>query len=249
MAGSIAVPSVQSLFLELRFRGQVLGTATGFVVCGKHGYYLVTNRHNVTGRHQDTGKPLSKMAGVPDEVAIQHNALGALGSWTKTVEPLFTDSIPRWYEHPRLGSKADFVALPLSQLAGIQIYPYDLANPGPPIHVGPADSVSVVGFPFGRSVAGYVAIWASGFLASEPDLDYDQLPVMLIDCRTRPGQSGSPVIAHRSGGMVPTIGGGSAVYSGPVTRFLGIYSGRIQHESDLGFVWKASALAELMAKL
>lgn len=249
MAGSISAPSVQSLFLELRFRGQPLSTATGFVVRGQHGHYLVTNRHNVTGRHQDTGEPLSRTAGVPDEVAIQHNALGVLGRWTQKVEPLFTDGIPRWYEHPRFGSKADFVALPLSQLPGIQIYPYDLANPGPPIHVGPADSVSVVGFPFGRAVAGYVAIWASGFLASEPDLDYDGLPVMLIDCRSRPGQSGSPVIAHRSGGMVPTIGGGSAAYSDPVTRFLGIYSGRISQESDLGLVWKASAVAELMAQL
>jgi plasmid maintenance system killer protein len=40
--------------------------------------------------------------------------------------------------------------------------------------------------------------------------------------------------------------GSSAVYNGPVTRFLGVYSGRVNEQSDLGFVWKAQALSELV---
>lgn len=43
--------------------------------------------------------------------------------------------------------------------------------------------------------------------------------------------------------------GDSSVFSGPTTRFLGIYSGRINAESDLGIVWKASAIAELIADI
>lgn len=34
--------------------------------------------------------------------------------------------------------------------------------------------------------------------------------------------------------------------TGSHTRFLGIYSGRINSESDIGIVWKASAIADLL---
>jgi len=83
-------------------------------------------------------------------------------------------------------------------------------------------------------------------MASEPDINFGNLPVFLIDCRSRQGQSGSAVIAYRRGGMVAMANGGSAAFGGPVYKFLGIYSGRINQESDLGIVWKASAIKELI---
>ncbi|MDT4876033.1 hypothetical protein FQZ97_1114480 [compost metagenome] len=43
--------------------------------------------------------------------------------------------------------------------------------------------------------------------------------------------------------------GSQAMFSGPVLKFIGIYSGRINAESDLGIVWKASALNELVQSL
>jgi hypothetical protein len=43
--------------------------------------------------------------------------------------------------------------------------------------------------------------------------------------------------------------GGTAIFGGPVERFIGIYSGRINKESDLGIVWKASAIDELVQTL
>jgi hypothetical protein len=46
--------------------------------------------------------------------------------------------------------------------------------------------------------------------------------------------------------MVALEGGGTAAFSGPVTRFLGIYSGRNNEQSDLGIVWKASSIKELV---
>jgi hypothetical protein len=49
--------------------------------------------------------------------------------------------------------------------------------------------------------------------------------------------------------MVSMAEGGAAVFSGPVFRFLGIYSGRITKDSDIGRVWKASAIAELVASV
>jgi hypothetical protein len=245
----IAQPSVQSLLIEMQFNGQPLSTATAFVAPSAKGPHLITNRHNVTGRNQETGVPLSPTGGVPNQIVVVHNRDNQIGQWVTRTEPLYFASTPRWREHPTLGSKADFVALPLSALNDVALYPHDPANPGPAILVGAADTVSVIGFPFGMTAGGAFGVWATGFLASEPDVDFNGLPVQLIDCRSRQGQSGSPVIAYRHGGMVAMVGGGASAFSGPVSRFIGVYSGRINAESDIGIVWKATAIQELLLSL
>ncbi|CAK3386017.1 hypothetical protein EDB51_12169 [Vibrio crassostreae] len=244
---TITQASVQSLIITMRFNGQALSTGTAFVVKGPNGPLLLTNRHNVTGRNQETEEPLSKTGGIPNEIMILHNVKANLGRWVEVVEPILgPGDTPLWTEHPILGKKADFVALPLTKLNNITLYPYDLNNTGPDISVGPADSISVVGFPFGIQVGGSLAVWATGFMASEPGVDFDNLPVFLIDCRSRQGQSGSAVIAYRSDGAIVRREGHTEQIHGPVTKFLGIYSGRINAQSDLGIVWKASALKELV---
>lgn len=244
----ITLPSAKSLLLRVQFSGQPLSTATGFIALGNSGIpMLITNRHNVTGRDQLTHELLSTQAAIPDEVVVVHHARDSLGTWVERTEPLYKeDGTPRWREHPALGPKADFVALPLSDWeAGIDLYPYDPANPGPPMVIQPADIVSVIGFPFGRSSEG-LPVWATGFIASEPVIDFDEMPIQLIDCRSRQGQSGSPVISYRGNGQYATSEG-MRFADGPVWLFLGIYSGRINRESDIGMVWKAQAIAELLS--
>lgn len=245
------MPSIQSLFLDMRHDGQPLATGTGFVVQSKIGPVLITNRHNVTGRHQDTGETLSATKGVPNEIVITHNAKGQLGIWHEEREPLFLENgMPRWIEHPTLGAKADFVALPLSQTHRIDLYEHNIENIGiPPLQIAPAEVCSVVGFPFGMRAGGSLAIWATGFVATEPDIDFDGLPIFLIDCRSRKGQSGSAVIAQRNNVTYSNPDGTTSMSMGITTKFLGIYSGRICNESDLGKVWKASAIIELIASL
>lgn len=230
----------------MRFNGQTLSTGTAFVANAPGGPVLVTNRHNVTGRHQETGQPLSPTGGVPNEVVIMHNRANLLGQWVARTEPLHSNNgQPLWVEHASLGARADFVALPLTQMADVQLHPYTLGVGDPAILVAPAEVVSVVGFPFGLTAGGCLAVWATGFVATDHDIDYAALPVFLIDCRSRQGQSGSAVIAHRTGGAVATEQG-VVVGGGVMTRFLGIYSGRINAESDLGFVWKAAAIQQLV---
>lgn len=244
---TLAEPSGKSLFLQMRFKGTNIATGTGFVVTSKRGPVLITNWHNVTGRHPETDKVLDeKMSAIPDEIVIYHHVFGQLGNWNGKLEPLLKNDIPLWIEHPKWGKQTDFVALPLTKTDGIQLYPYDLVNTGPAIMCGPTELVSVVGFPFGMSAGGLFPIYATGFVASEPNIDFKNLPLFLIDCRARKGQSGSPVIAPRNGGMLTMENGDSIVFNGPVMRFLGIYSGRINEESDLGLVWKASAIRELV---
>lgn len=244
----ITLPSVKSLRIELAFGPQTLATGTGFIAQSAAGPVLLTNRHNVTGKHQDDDKPISKTGGIPDRVRILHNRKSKLGQWVIREETLFADSKPRWIEHPAIGPKVDFVALPLQQVSDVELYPYDLLDTGPAVRCGPADAVSVVGFPFGLQGGGSLAIWATGFVASEPEIDLWNLPIFLIDCRTRPGQSGSAVIAYRSGGAT-AMEDHSTRIMGEAIRFLGIYSGRINEESDLGIVWKAKALNDLVASI
>lgn len=242
---TIALPSVQSVLIELTVGDQALATGTAFVCNSKRGPVLITNWHNVAGRNPATKKPLSPTAAIPDAVKIVHNCTTALGRWVVKTESLLTGGKPRWVEHPSLGDKADIVALPLTDLADVQLYPYEPSG-GPAIAVNPAESVSVVGFPFGIQAGGSLAVWATGFVASEPDIDFNNLPLFLIDCRTRPGQSGSAVIAHRNGGAVTMQDGSTTIFGGPVTKFLGIYSGRMNDQSDLGIVWKANAVADVV---
>ena len=246
---TIARPSVQSLLLQMRFSGQPLSTGTGFVSPSAKGPLLITNRHNVTGRRQDNNKPMSPTGGIPDEVAVFHNVKGQLGSWQAKIEPLYSDPENEnrcWVEHPVLGANADFVALPLTQLDDVELYPYDPANPGQDMFIGPTETVSVIGFPFGIAAGGRFAVWATGSIASEPNVNYEGLPIQLIDCRSRQGQSGSPVLAYRSGGMIAMADGSSSVFNSPVSKLIGIYSGRINPESDIGIVWKTSAILELI---
>jgi hypothetical protein len=245
----IALQSVQSLLLVMRRQGQQLGTGTGFVAQTGKGPILLTNWHNLSGRRPDNNAPLSPSGQVPDEVVIIHNRANRLGEWVPKSEPLHGPAGPLWREHPVLKQRADFVALPLTQLDDVELYPYSLGVGDPQIKCGPADTVSVIGFPFGIQAGGSLAVWATGFIASEPDVDFNSLPLFLIDCRSRPGQSGSAVVSYKSGGMVGMDDGSSAAFSGPVCRFLGIYSGRINAESDLGLVWKASAIRQLTDSL
>lgn len=251
----VEIPTMKSLFIEMYFGDTLLSSGTAFLAANDQQSHcaLITNRHNVTGRRQDTGACLSKTAAIPDNIVIYFHKNGErVDEWTPIKLPLYRpDGSPFWIEHPRLGSKADVVALNLIWGSDVWKMPYymktnlDRSN----ILVGPAETVSVIGFPFGLSSFGKFPIWATGFLAQEIDLITPDNPVFLIDCRSRQGQSGSPVIAYRSSGGVRRKDGDRTVATlSPeyAWEFLGIYSGRVNPESDLGMVWHVSVVEEVL---
>ena len=243
---TIQEPSVKSLLLHLQtVQGATLGTGTGFVVESGGAPFLITNYHVLAGRNPVTRQPLDPNGALPEQVVILQNGQ-QLGSWFPTLEPLFdTVGRPNWLELPDApAQKIDVVALPLTELGGVKLYPYDHTAERKLI-IQPTEQLSIIGFPFGRAAGGVFAIWTQGTVASEPDIDFDELPVVLVDSRTRPGQSGSPVVAHRTAGTYQTTEG-LMVGASALTEFFGVYSGRINAESDLGMVWKASVVGQLL---
>ncbi|MGF6633492.1 hypothetical protein OKW39_000643 [Paraburkholderia sp. MM6662-R1] len=171
-------------------------------------------------------------------------------NWEAITLDLLVENEPQWVEHPALGERADFVAIPIDRVPADEQLLYEMVTATDrQILLRPTDHVSIIGFPFGMAAGENLAIWVNGTVASEPDLSYNELPVMLVDCRGRPGQSGSPVIAFRSGGMVPLRSGNTAMMAGPFSNFIGIYSGRIHKDSDIGMVWKAEAIQQLLATI
>jgi hypothetical protein len=53
------------------------------------------------------------------------------------------------------------------------------------------------------------------------------------------------VIAYRTSGY-QTAEATMVIAGGVAEQFIGVYSGRINEQSDLGFVWKASALVDIL---
>jgi hypothetical protein len=251
---NIELPSLKSLFIEMCVGELVLSTGTA-VLAAKNKESrcaIITNRHNVTGRHQDTGVCISKTLGTPDNIVIHfHRSKPHVGEWLKLRLPLYRDSgEPFWIEHPTLGATADLVALNVKWGNDVLCLPYYIEKHVDRVGmlVSPAESVSVIGFPFGISTSGKLPVWATGFLAQELSLVTAENPVFLIDCRARQGQSGSPVIAFRTSGYRSIKNGkiSSSLSAEVAWEFLGIYSGRINPESDLGRVWHADSLAALL---
>jgi hypothetical protein len=243
---NIRMTSVRSLLIELIANERRLATATGFLASHGGLIYLITNWHVVTGRHAQTREVLSSNNAVPDSLRVWHNDADMLGCWTPYTMPLYTDDgDPLWLEHPVHGHHVDVVALPINPDRDIATYAYDPSNPGAAVLASPSNPVSIIGFPFGLSGSGRTAIWTQGTIASEIELDFEDLPCFLVDSRTRTGQSGSPVLLYRVGSYLRDDGGVEFVV-GEIERLEGVYSGRINSESDLGRVWKRSALVEIL---
>lgn len=247
LGGTIAPPSFQSLYLRFKFGETQLASGTGFLAETSIGAALITARHNLTGRHHETSTCLHAQGGVPDAVEIFHNGFAHGLNVTKTEVLLNADGTPCWMEHRTLGDSCDVAALPLQDLSGVILAPYGRQEKYPDIAVKIAEPISVVGFPMGQSAGAMYGIWCTGYIASEPSQDFAGQPKFLVDCRTRPGQSGSPVIAYRNDSF-KSQHGGMTFGSGHFFRPLGVYTGRIHADADIGVVWKWSVVEDLMVQ-
>jgi len=249
---TINVNSIKSIYLEACFDNQKLANATGFLVKNNNNdIYLITNRHVVTGRNNETNECLDKKySAIPNKLNIWFPYLeNNYYVWKNISWDLYDkkeNSI--WLEHPLYKENVDVVAINLGKFDKLTFL-HSLNSEYKPIVT---ENVYIIGYPFGFNVNpenGKYAIWSSASIASDPDLDLNingkQLPAFLVDAKTRQGQSGSPVIYHSSNGF-DRQSNGFAVYGGPITHEIGIYSGRINKDSDLGYVWKWSLIKDIV---
>lgn len=241
------------------------GPATGFVVekDGKH--FLVTNYHVVSGRRSTDNSIISKTGGTPTHLRCTFHG-PKLGVWQPKVFPLIDDNDQLvWLNTSVDGSDifkfADIAVIPLDATDGISLYPVFI-DESDKIRSAPCCQATVLGYPGGRSSYKYFPIWVTGYIASEPQFDYVDLPILLVNATTTAGMSGSPVFQVADGNYFDSSGN-YCIDPSRKYKFLGIYSGRIttnqlledsmtddQQRSDnalnIGIIWKPLVINQLI---
>ena len=190
--------------------GVKLSQATAFFYRADNGrLHLVTNWHIVTGR--DPQAPSNSRTGAVPQVlrCLMHRVeLDKEGrEYFRPSQPVHGDlplnsedgECPLWKEHPSLRFKVDVVAIDVEndfdkkELLFAPVNEYCRLEPRYEPNV--MDDVFVIGFPLGisgsRSQRGAMPVFKRGSIASEPTLDFDSNPCVLIDCRSYSGMSGS----------------------------------------------------------
>lgn len=195
----------------------MISTGSAFFYEFRSELYLITNWHNLTGRHFLTKEPLSgrfptyieiKLATyIPSENGPRH-------TYTAVSHKLeiFKDCKPIWFEHPEIGQQCDVVAIkilrPVDCADNFHVPVNNISRLRTPVE--PGNTVFVVGFPSSLSVGFGLPIWKSGFIASEPYYGITtggqpsqvggltngiELPAFFLDTQTRQGMSGAPVFS------------------------------------------------------
>jgi hypothetical protein len=243
--------SFTSIFVEILWGNFQLGSASGFFWKTETGFTFFTNYHVVSGLHPETKQPLDINSSTPDQLRIWLRPKEQLGKCESFVIPLFDkQGRPKWIEHKKFSNNVDVVGLNFDIPDKYKIYPINVFEPLD-FQFEISQDVFIIGFPRGISCSGKLPIWKRGSIASEPGIDVGNLPRIMIDCASREGMSGSPVIAQYVGyyGHAPDQMNDNDWF-GTSRRFLGIYSGRLigkdELEAQLGYVWKSSVIEEII---
>lgn len=226
--------------------GRTIAAASGFLFSHGDRMYLVTNLHVVTGQNQDDGSwlPGCGRDSRPKTLEIVWPSAELTHPRISPVE-LYDDSLERVFHGVNGMFEGQF---PAHDVAVIPL-PDDIgASRGDAYTVddeasvlGVTDTVFIVGYPENARLGpGRPPVWTRGSVASEPQVPGGRSP-LLVDARTRPGQSGAPVIVYRREFTHVSEGGFSQTFP-ESARLVGIYSGRTREDSDLGRVWDVESI-------
>lgn len=257
--------SLTSILLEPYYNKEKLGAATGFIIEKDGKYYLATNWHVVTGINPLTDQSMHSKGAFPNSIIIWYHLKSIHPNtidWFSIKVPLYkTNEInpeeKNWIEHVK-GKEVDVVLLPLNPTSEIikigttqyhlQIHTFDQTLASVDMIPTPAMPISIIGFPLGKSAGGVLPIWVTGFIASEPCVDIDDIPLFYVNASGRSGLSGAPVVLRLSSGYA-TSDGKFIMGGGYQTKFMGIYSGRIRDDSDICRVWKPMVLDQILEQI
>lgn len=244
---SIDPISGQVLKVEVYKDTIFLGSATGLIVNHRNINYLVTNWHVVSGIDYYRNKYFDSLKRTPNRIKIYYCA-DTLGKWIVGEEKLKFVILNKWYEIKINNKLVDVIALKLYNIPEkANIYNFELDLDKTDIVTYVSSPVSIVGFPYGYVYSGNFPIWKTGHIASEPEIDINDLPYFLIDATTRPGMSGSPVL-FRAYNSCQDKAGSIIYFSGIRTLFMGIYSAQ-SDDKELGTVWKPIVVRKLLESI
>ena len=223
--------------------------------------FLVTNYHVVTGR-----PPLSKSAPLGDRVQfLIHEDRVDLARVRHLELPLYDASHQPLWVTSDTAPDADMVLLPIpaAAYANVALFVFTEAHTHGDVKMRPTSGATLLGYPYGfADTAHDLPVWKTGHIASEPNVDFDNRPVFLVDVSAFPGMSGSPVLAVENGIYESEEG---TMRTGRVLKLLGIFSAMpvvrevktaaagagetppaaTETGLQLGYVWKAALIADL----
>lgn len=120
----------------------------------------------------------------------------------------------------------------------------DFAN-----HLSVTDDVFVVGYPKGLTDQTLQPIWKRATVATDPRIGWQGQRKFLVDCASRQGLSGAPILSYNKTGRMQ-VGGTTYIGSGPATMLHGIYVSRLgggrEFEAQIGTVWSRAVIEEII---
>lgn len=244
---SLSIETVQSVYLETFKDTIAVSSATGFIIRSKTRNYLITNWHVVTNKDPVTQNWANGLPHItPNKIRIMHNSK-TIGNHIVRIENLTNKNGIRYKQfNINKNEMVDVIALPLTDTSGgVAIYPVDYQNTTESIIVRPTESLYVLGFPMGIKSAPFFPIWKSGTIASEPDFDQENKPIIWLDIKGYGGMSGAPVYLITD--RYITKGTTSINMVGSITFFMGVFS----HATDIniGGIWKGAYLKNIFNEL
>jgi hypothetical protein len=227
----------------------LLAKGTGFFYKVDGQRFLVSARHNYTGKHWETDEFLHSSYRVsPTHVAVGFRASQPKASNGSGLEVavqqyllrLIDDSWkPVWREHARFGRSVDVAALAFhvpTDRDEVIDEAWDEAPPAqdPASKLWVSQAIAVVGYPYGLRGGFDLPTWIGGIIASEPAILHlyrgKEYPLFLVDARSRSGQSGSPVVTVRQPLALTNETGSWEVAVGPRWELVGVYTGRVPED-------------------
>ncbi len=241
-----------AVLLTMGFEGTELATGSGAIASYIDGCrYLITARHNLSGRRPGSDVPISNNGGVPNQLRIEGcNVDFTTNLYSADNDPNADSAL--YATHSR-GSVIDVTVFQIPPETRVN-YPLDSSflisrfNSELPLYVG--QQCYILGFPEGLIHRPFqdatFSIWKTGNIASEPWFDFDGQPKLLVDATTRRGMSGAMVVVSERNR----------------NRLVGIYSSRYkQAESgdnpdrnpyftaELGWVFRSEIVGELISTI
>jgi hypothetical protein len=260
---NIQSPSFATHYLRMIPEGNdiIMSTGTGFFYEYKDEVYLITNGHNVTRTNPEQNQRITYSAAFPVKIKTKMKyeiSEDTIGFSDLITINLYEDELfknPIWYVHPKHGYLVDVIAIPFESIkksfSNIKMFPINKFSFDEKYEVEVSDEVFIIGYPFDITSGKDLPIWKRGTIATEPNIDLENLPKIFVDTASRSGMSGSPVIFKRVGlhGYDGVKMKGNETI-GTITNFVGVYSGRIGAEDEfkaqLGIIWKKEVIEEII---